>query len=68
MPREYTLLKNQPSPLDSCPTCGDAPFVPEYRGMIQSTWRRWLGLPYCCLICTTCDDMVGYEKPPARPD
>lgn len=72
MPWEYSALKDAPLPgwllghgdYDmNCPKCGACPFVPFLRGTVQSTWRRWFGLPYCCVICERCKEVVGYEKP-----
>lgn len=63
MPIEYTLLKDKPAPLEACPKCNDQPFDPFMRGMVQVWWRRTFGMPYCCVICSRCKKIVGYEKP-----
>lgn len=63
MPVEYSLLKDRAVPIGFCPKCGTIPFRPFLRGDIQSQWRKWLRRPYCCLICTVCKEIVGYEKP-----
>lgn len=63
MPMEYVQLMHQRVPLDHCPKCGVIPFVPFIRGTVQSWWRKLIGQPYCCLICSECKDIVGYEKP-----
>lgn len=62
MPREFGLLKNEPNPAEFCPHCSSA-FEPFMRGLVQSAWRRWLGLPYCSVICYACKDIVGHERP-----
>lgn len=63
MPIEYTLLRNAPEPRVQCPKCGAQPFRAFLRGQVQSMWRDWLGLPYCCVICANCKKVVGYERP-----
>lgn len=63
MPIECTLLRDKPSPFVSCPKCGAFPFDPFLRGQVQSFWRRWLHMAYCCVICRGCKEIVGYEKP-----
>lgn len=67
MPIECTLLKDAPVALTKCPKCGAAPFVPFMRGSIQRMKRKWGFLwkqPYCTLICSTCQEIVGHEYPP----
>jgi hypothetical protein len=63
MPIECVLLDDAPVPLRECPECGVLPFRPFMRGQVQ----RWKGLfrkrPYCALICSTCKEIVGWEKP-----
>lgn len=63
MPAEYTLLKDAPVSLEACPKCGAKPFKPFMRGQVQSTWRKFWRRPYCCLICESCKEIVGYERP-----
>lgn len=63
MPVEYEYLINRPVPLDRCPRCGDRPFDPFLRGMVQNWWRRLRGKPYCALVCSKCKERVGYEEP-----
>ena len=67
MPIEYALLKDEPPPLLACPRDGHRSLRPFIRGQVQSTWRRWLGLPYCAVICEKCKDIIGWEKPPRHP-
>lgn len=67
MPIEYTLLKDQPCKIKTCPNCGK-PFEPFLRGQVQRP-RRWLGFlgpkrDYCALICAECMEIVGHESPP----
>ena len=65
MPVEYTLLKNAPSIATTCQKCGSV--SPAFmRGQVQRSkrflwvlWRR----PYCAVICGTCKEIVGWEKP-----
>lgn len=62
MPIEYVLLKNRPYAVEICRHCGEK--APEFlRGMVQSSWRKLLGLPYCAVICHACKNITGYEKP-----
>jgi hypothetical protein len=44
----------------SCPKCGctDTTFL---RGLVQSGWRRFLGLHYCAVICCGCKQIMGFE-------
>ncbi len=62
MPIEVVELASKPQPLEACPECGAKPFDAFMRGQVQSTWRYFLGLPYCAVICFSCKDIVGYEK------
>lgn len=62
MPIEYALLAGEPEPLEFCPQCSN-PFRAFMRGHVQSYWRRVFRLPYCCLICWQCKEVVGYERP-----
>ena len=63
MPKEYVLLKHKGSPISSCPKCGASPFIPFMRGQVQNSLRAFFGRPYCCLICSKCKEIVGYEQP-----
>jgi hypothetical protein len=63
MPLEYTLLKDRLVPIWFCPKCFAEPFRAFMRGQVQSGWRKFLRLPYCCLICERCKEVVGYERP-----
>jgi len=71
MPIEYVLLKDAPvTPVKytrfygmTCPECRAWPYKPFMRGQVQSWWRKLLGLPYCCIICERCKQIIGYEKP-----
>lgn len=70
MPIEYCQLEHAPCPLAFCPACGDKPFDPFLRGMVQRSKRKWLvgpKQPYCALICSKCKEIVGYENPPRVP-
>ncbi len=62
MPVEYEQLKGAPYAKEVCKCCGE-PFPEFMRGLVQSTWRRWLGLPYCAVICHACKQVIGWEKP-----
>lgn len=62
MPIEYVQLKNAPFAKEECTKCGQ-PFPEFMRGMVQSTWRRLLGMRYCAVICHNCKKIVGWEKP-----
>jgi len=64
MPAEYLILKDAPSPIASCPKCGEKPFRPFMRGQVQRwpfRWLFWGRRAYCALICWKCKDIVGYE-------
>jgi hypothetical protein len=67
MPVECELLKDAPVPLEECPVCGENPFEPFLRGLVQRGTRGWCGFgrrrPYCALICSMCKNIVGYEEP-----
>ncbi len=69
MPWEYGALADARVPLEACPKCGAAPFVPFLRGVVQRLprpwWRPFWGptRAYCALICRTCKAIVGYEDP-----
>ncbi len=60
MPIEFVRLKDKPQPMLRCPKCGYL-FVAFMRGQVQNRWRKWLRRPYCCLICSKCKEIVGYE-------
>ena len=62
MPIEVSLLEGKPYALEKCKHCG-GPFPEFLRGMVQSWWRRKLGLPYCAVICRQCKEVTGWEKP-----
>lgn len=70
MPIECTLLKDQPSPITTCPKCGVTPFDPFLRGSVQRSkytlfsWPPFKLRDYCSLICSSCQEIVGYESPP----
>jgi hypothetical protein len=67
MPIECATLKDAPVSLAKCPKCDATPFVPFMRGSIQRSKRKWGFLwkqPYCALICSTCQSIVGHEYPP----
>lgn len=68
---EISKLEEQDVPIDTCPFCG-AVFIPFLRGIVQRSpieWRPWKlrrflrCRPYCCLICQSCKEIVGYEDP-----
>ncbi len=67
MPIEYLLLRDCPVPIERCPYCGAHPFRPFLRGLVQRSRRSWWGLgrprPYCALICSECQIIVGHERP-----
>lgn len=65
MPIECRQLEGQPVPWEFCPNCGER-FEPFLRGMVQRRRHRWFicsPWPYCCLICESCKEIVGYERP-----
>jgi hypothetical protein len=62
VPPEFTLLRDRPEPLTFCPNCR-ASFRSFLRGMVHSAWRKWFRRHYCAIICSTCKEIVGYEKP-----
>ena len=64
MTKEYVALKGRPRPYANsiCPKCGG--WLTDFmRGMVQSGWRRLLRMKYCAVICPTCKEIVGWEKP-----
>lgn len=63
MPWEYTALKDKPEPFDRCPRCYARPFRSFLRGTVHNRWRRLFRRPYCCVICSTCKEIVSYERP-----
>ena len=78
MPVEYALLKDRPEALARCPASNAKPFYALMRGMVHSTWRKYVPAfepknsfpgfrlvprPYCSVICSQCKEIVGYEKP-----
>jgi len=68
MPIEYTVLQEAPCPLAFCPACGDMPFDPMMRGMVQRSRFKWIigpTQPYCALICSKCKRLVCWEHPEA---
>ena len=62
MPVEFTLLKDKEQELKICPKCKKNI---EYfmRGEVQSSLRKFFKLKYCAIICRSCKQIVGYEKP-----
>lgn len=60
---EYAALRGRPEVLRYCPECGDEPFRSFMRGQVASYWRKFFKRPYCCIICTHCKKIVGYERP-----
>ena len=66
MPIEYTLLRDAPVVLETCPCCAEHPFVPFMRGQVQR--YRWFGWvkAYCAVICSRCKEIVGYETPDGK--
>ncbi len=63
MPIEYTQLRDRPMTVIACHECGWRLADPFMRGMVQSWWRRLLGMSYCAVICENCKNIVGWEKP-----
>jgi formate dehydrogenase maturation protein FdhE len=61
MPIEYSLLKDMHEPMETCPKCGARPFRSFLRGLVHNMWRAFFRRPYCCIICSTCKEIVGYE-------
>jgi hypothetical protein len=60
--KEYDLLKSKPYAREICPKCG-AEFPEFMRGLVQSRWRKILGMKYCAVICHKCKEIIGWEKP-----
>lgn len=70
MPIECALLRNAKVSLDRCPACG-ALFRPSFRGMVQRRKKKywlWGDWPYCALICSQCETIVGHESPDGSVD
>lgn len=67
LPIEYLQLADKDVPIAFCPKCGDKPFDPFLRGMVQRSVRKWWFFgpprPYCALICSKCKEIVSYEWP-----
>jgi hypothetical protein len=63
--------KIAPVPINRCPKCGAAPFRPFLRGQFKSIWRTIRRRACWALICSNCEQIVGYEEtrfqPPQRP-
>jgi hypothetical protein len=69
MPIEVRQLESVPVPLEKCPKCSATPFVPFLRGSVQRPKRVFGFLwkqPYCTLICSKCQSIVGHEYPNAQ--
>ena len=62
MPIECLLLSKAREVREYCPKCG-ARFEGFLRGMVHSFWKRLFNKPYCAVICRTCKEIVGWEKP-----
>lgn len=62
MPLEAETLRRYPYAREKCSKCGE-PFPEFMRGQVQSTWRKFFGLPYCAVICHRCKQVIGWEKP-----
>lgn len=65
MPIEYEMLRNVPPAMKECPVCLE-PRPDFLRGQVQSSWRKFLRLPYCAVICHCCRNIIGWERPPNR--
>lgn len=65
MPKECELLKKEPYVFEKCKLCG-TPFPEFMRGQVQSSSRKFFGLPYCAVICHNCKDVIGWEQPTKR--
>ena len=64
MPIEYTQLKNKPLPSITCQQCGMMNASDDdYRGLVQSGWRKLFGRAYCAITCRYCRAIIGWEKP-----
>jgi hypothetical protein len=66
MPIEATQLDKQAEPFEQCPKCHAYPFRATMRGLVQRSKRRWLigkKRDYCAVICSSCNEIVGYESP-----
>jgi hypothetical protein len=67
MPIECVTLEGRPVPINKCPKCGAAPFLPFIRGTVQRRKNKFFFFQpwdYCALICSSCKAIVGYESPP----
>lgn len=60
---EARTLREQPEVFFTCPKCHVSPFFSTARGRFVSLWRKWLGRPYCKVICRVCAQHVGWEHP-----
>ena len=67
MTNEYAQLHHARKPFAQCPRCGQLPFTPFLRGLVQRPARSWYSpwkkRPYCAVICYHCKNIVGYEAP-----
>jgi len=66
MPAEFSLLMNQPEPLEECPRCKSKFFKSFLRGMVHRRRKRyflWGAWDYCAVICASCKEIVGWESP-----
>lgn len=66
MPLECAILEGSPQPRSICPYCGDYPFEALERGYYQREKLDEHGKRqhYCLVICSECNQLVGYESPP----
>jgi hypothetical protein len=62
MPIESEILRNYPYAREVCCKC-NAQFPEFQRGTVQSSFRKFLRLPYCAIICHECKNIIGWEKP-----
>jgi len=73
MPIEHYRLSCQQEAFNSCPNCGEKPFVSFMRGSVQKTglallyeklmaWYQKREPRYCAVICDECKDIVGHES------
>ena len=62
LPVEHRLLIMYPFRREACPNC-TKPFPEYHRGIVQSGWRKRLGLAYCACICHHCYQIIGWERP-----
>jgi len=62
MPWESEILESYREAYKKCYKCNQ-PFHGFIRGIVQSSWRKFLGFGCCAIICQRCTNIIGWEKP-----